>query len=39
MDDYKLTLAKRDLYLVHIENELQKKKQFLLEKYNETIKS
>jgi hypothetical protein len=36
MDDYKLTLAKRDLYLVHIENELHKKKQFLLEKYNET---
>ena len=26
MDDYKLTLAKRDLYLVHIENELHKKK-------------
>jgi hypothetical protein len=37
MQDYELSLAKRDLYLVHIEEELRKKKQFLNEKYNETI--
>ena len=29
-----MTLAQRDLYLVRIENEMENKKKFLLEKYN-----
>ncbi len=29
-----MTLAKRDLYLVRIEDEMSKKKQFLINKYN-----
>ena len=29
-----MTLAQRDLYLVRIEEELNKKKEFLLNKYN-----
>ncbi len=30
-----MTLAQRDLYLIRIENEMNKKKEFLLRKYNE----
>jgi hypothetical protein len=36
MTDYKLTLAQRDLYLVHIEELIKDKQQFLFDKYNET---
>ena len=33
-----MTLAQRDLYLVRIEEELNKKKEFLLNKYNHLVK-
>jgi len=35
-DGYELTLANRDLYLVQIEQQLNDKQQFLLDKYNES---
>jgi len=35
-DGYELTLANRDLYLVQIEQQLNNKQQFLLDKYNES---
>lgn len=35
-DGYELTLANRDLYLVQIEEQLNDKQQFLLDKYNES---
>jgi len=35
-DGYELTLANRDLYLVQIEQQLNDKQQFLLDKYKES---
>jgi len=36
MSTYELSLAKRDLYLVQIEQQLHDKQQFLMDKYNES---